>query len=323
MNAIYIKKDEWQELPPLAATIGFFDGVHRGHQFLIGHVVREAQAAGLAAAVITFDRHPRQVLQSDYQPQLLSTLDEKLMLLSRTQLDAALVLHFDKGLAALPARDFMAQVLRGQLNVRKLIIGYDNRFGHNRSEGFDDYVSYGRELGIEVIHDEPFLPDGEKISSSVIRRHIEKGDMEAANRALGYDYTLLGTVVSGYQNGHKIGFPTANLDVASCQQLIPAPGVYAVRVRQENSVEWKRGMMNIGTRPTFSGTALSLEVNIFNFKEDVYGQRLLVSIISKMRDERRFGSLDALARQLSQDKEAINSLLDARKDGVGMIISNQ
>lgn len=297
-------------MPELVATIGFFDGVHRGHRFLIDRVIEEAQWSGMSSAVITFDRHPREVLQTDYQPDLLSTLDEKLLLLSKTHVDNTVVLHFDASLAALTAHDFMRDVLQGQLKVRKLIIGYDNRFGHNRSEGFDDYVRYGKELGIEVIRADAFLPDGVRVSSSVIRTCLREGRVEDANRLLGYDYTIESRIVSGYQNGRKMGFPTANLDVTRCQQLLPASGVYAVLVRLKDSVGWKRGMMNIGHRPTFNGRTTSMEVNLFNFSGDLYGQELLVSFISKIRDERKFDSIDALAEQLQHDKVQINKLFD-------------
>lgn len=297
-------------MPELVATIGFFDGVHRGHRFLIDRVIEEAQRSGMSSAVITFDRHPREVLQTDYQPDLLSTLDEKLLLLSKTHVDNTVVLHFDASLAALTAHDFMRDVLQGQLKVRKLIIGYDNRFGHNRSEGFDDYVRYGKELGIEVIRADAFLPDDVRVSSSVIRTCLREGRVEEANRLLGYDYTIESRIVSGYQNGRKMGFPTANLDVTRCQQLLPAPGVYAVLVRLKDSVGWKRGMMNIGHRPTFNGRTTSMEVNLFNFSGDLYGQELFVSFISKIRDERKFDSIDALAEQLQHDKVQINKLFD-------------
>ena len=297
-------------MPELVATIGFFDGVHRGHRFLIDRVIEEAQRSGMLSAVITFDRHPREVLQTDYQSDLLSTLDEKLLLLSKTHVDNTVVLHFDASLAALTAHDFMRDVLQGQLKVRKLIIGYDNRFGHNCSEGFDDYVRYGKELGIEVIRADAFLPDDVRVSSSVIRTCLREGRVEEANRLLGYDYTIESRIVSGYQNGRKMGFPTANLDVTRCQQLLPASGVYAVLVRLKDSVGWKRGMMNIGHRPTFNGRTTSMEVNLFNFSGDLYGQKLLVSFISKIRDERKFDSIDALAEQLQHDKVQINKLFD-------------
>ena len=184
-------------MPELVATIGFFDGVHRGHRFLIDRVIEEAQRSGMSSAVITFDRHPREVLQTDYQPDLLSTLNEKLLLLSKTHVDNTVVLHFDASLAALTAHDFMRDVLQGQLKVRKLIIGYDNRFGHNRSECFDDYVRYGKELGIEVIRADAFLPDDVRVSSSVIRTCLREGRVEDANRLLGYDYTIESRIVNG------------------------------------------------------------------------------------------------------------------------------
>ena len=310
MNTIYIKRGEEYELAEQVATIGFFDGVHRGHQFLISRVIDEAGRSGMASAVITFDRHPRQILQANYQPQLLSTLDEKLLLLSKTRIDNSFVLHFDASLASLSAHDFMQEVLCKQLNVKKLIIGYDNRFGHNRSETFEHYVQYGKELGVEVIRADAFLPDDEKVSSSVIRNYLREGKIEVANRLLGYNYTIESRIVNGYQNGRKMGFPTANLDVSSCQQLLPASGVYAVMVRLKDSVEWKRGMMNVGQRPTFNGTTTSVEVNLFNFTGNLYGQELLVSFISKIRDEHKFDSLEALAQQLKQDKDNINRLFD-------------
>lgn len=311
MRTIYIKQGEVPTLPPLVATIGFFDGVHRGHQFLINQVIDEAKRNEMESAVITFDAHPRQVLQYEYQPKLLSTLEEKLLLLSKTHIENVIVLHFDKSLSALSARNFMDEVLSKQLNVKELLIGYDNRFGHNRQEGFDDYVRYGHEIGIEVLHADPFQPNGEKISSSLIRRYIMQGEIEAANRALGYAYSIKGKIVKGYQNGHKLGFPTANLDMSSSLKLIPASGVYAVKVRLEDSVEWKRGMMNIGIRPTFNGSKISLEVNIFNLSDNLYDQTLCVSFVQRIRKERKFESLEALYHQLEQDKIAVNHLFDA------------
>jgi len=301
-----MKKIIWNEnKPPMApcvATIGFFDGVHRGHQYLIRHVIEEARADGLESTVITFDRHPRQVLQSDYIPDLLTTPDSKMLLLSKTEVDNAVMLHFDKELAALSARDFMEKVLRDKLSVRKLIIGYDNRFGHERTEGFDDYVRYGRELGIEVIRNQAFVLQGVNVSSSVIRRYLQTGEVEMANACLGYPYTIAGHVTTGYKIGHELGFPTANLDTAGRGQLIPAGGVYAVRVRLLNAVTFHQGMMNIGMRPTFDGKELSLETNIFDFDEDIYGQVIFVAFAHRIRAERKFDSPEALVAQLKEDR---------------------
>lgn len=168
-------------------------------------------------------RIPRKVLQADYQPEMLSTLDSKLLLLSKTEVDNAVVLHFDKAMAAMSAREFMQQVLHDHLNVRKLFIGYDHRFGHNREETFEDYVRYGREMGIKVIRNEAFQIDGINISSSVIRSFLKEGEVEMAARCLGFPYTLIGKVVNGYHEGRKLGFPTANLDISHFGQLIPAP----------------------------------------------------------------------------------------------------
>lgn len=301
MKTIIIN-EEHPKLAPQVATIGFFDGVHKGHKFLIKHVVETAKDAGMESMVITFDRHPRQVLQSDYIPQLLSTTESKLLLLSHTDIDNCAMLHFDKETAALSAREFMEKILRDKLNVRKLVIGYDNRFGHNRSESFDDYVRYGRELGIEVIKNNAFVLNGLNVSSSVIRSYISKGEIEMANMCLGYPYTIYGKVVKGFQQGRKMGFPTANLDNSEFGQLIPAPGVYAVKVRLEGSVEMKHAMMNIGTRPTFSGEKVSLETYIMNFDDDLYGKTIRVSFIHRLREEQKFPSMKKLAEQLRIDE---------------------
>lgn len=301
--------DHTEPLEPSVATIGFFDGVHRGHQYLIGRVRQEAARSGLSSLVVTFDRHPRQVLRQDYQPELLSTLDSKLLLLSKTGVDATALLHFDKDMASLSARDFMAQVLRDRLNVRKLIIGYDNRFGHNRAEGFDDYVRYGCELGIEVIHNPAFVLEGVNISSSVVRALVKEGEIELANRCLGYPYTIAGKVVDGYKEGRRLGYPTANLDTSPFGQLIPAGGVYAVKVRLEHSMAFRPAMMNIGTRPTFGGHTRSLEAYIFNFDEDIYGRVLQVSFVSRIREERKFANVTQLVEQLKEDEKLVEQQL--------------
>ena len=298
------------EMVPQVATIGFFDGVHCGHKFLIDRVVREAHCRKMESSVITFDRHPRQVLHSDYQPKLLSTFDEKLLLLSKTAIDNAVILSFCESLANLSAREFMEQILRDRLNVRRLIIGYDNKFGHNRTESFEDYVRYGRDLGIEVVQNKAFVMDNVKVSSSIIRTYIEKGEMEQANRCLGYPYTIVGKVTTGYQKGRTLGFPTANLDTTGFCQLIPEPGVYAVKVRLQQSVVEHRAMMNIGTRPTFDGHYQTLEVHILNFNEDLYGQLLLVSLVQRIRGEYKFDTPEQLTLQLREDKKTIEKLFE-------------
>jgi riboflavin kinase/FMN adenylyltransferase len=299
------------DLRPCVATIGFFDGVHRGHQFLIANVMEEARKAGLQSLVITFDRHPRQVLSQDYQPRLLTTLERKLQLLSLTGVDNVAVLHFTKEMAGLSAHDFMQQILHDKLNVRELIIGYDNRFGHNRAEGFDDYVGYGKEMGIKVMQSTPFSVGDIKVSSSLTRSFLEGGEVEMAARCLGRPYELSGTVVKGFQQGRKLGFPTANLDTGDSGLLIPKGGVYAVKASIDDHQRLMPAMMDIGTRPTYGGTKLSLETNIFNFHGCLYGKPLSVQFIKRIRDDIKFDSIEALAAQIQKDKEAITKIFDA------------
>lgn len=313
MKTIYYDNKEAMT-EPCVATIGFFDGVHRGHQFLIHHLVETARQDGMQSMVITFDEHPRKVLQSDYQPEMLSTLDSKLLLLSKTEVDETVVLHFDKVMASMSAREFMQQVLYDHLHVRKLFIGYDHRFGHNRAETFDDYVRYGKELGIEVVKNQAFSLNGINVSSSVIRSFLKEGEVDMANQCLGYPYTIVGKVVNGYHEGRKIGFPTANLDLSHFGQMIPAPGVYAVKVRLENTVVWKRGMMNVGTRPTFDGKQLTLETHIFNFDGDIYGQLLLVSFVQRIRGEQKFEGPEELAEQLKEDELTVLGVFKKQAD---------
>ena len=270
------------------ATIGMFDGVHRGHQFVLQHVVDEARQRGLQSMAITFDKSG---------PQTLTPLDQKRLLLTKTGIDRIEVLTFNDALKQMTAREFMQQELRDRLGVKVLLTGYDNRFGHNRTEGFDDYVRYGQELGIEVLQ----LPQEGEISSSIIRQLVAEGAISKANELLGNPYTILGSVEHGEHIGTKLGYPTANLVLVDDCQLIPAAGVYAVKIRMENSVEWKHGMMNIGMRPTFDGQSQTLEVNVFRLKENLYGQQLQVAFFERLRGEQRFDNIEALKAQLRQD----------------------
>ena len=297
--------------PPAVATIGFFDGVHQGHRFLIRQVRREAEARGLASSVITFPIHPRQVLQSDYRPRLLTTPPEKLQLLEQTGVEQCILLDFTPHLAGLSARDFM-EVLKHRYRIAALLIGYDHRFGHNRSEGFDDYARHGRELGIEVLPAEACrLEDGTAVSSSLVRRLLADGDIAQANRCLGYSYFINGTVVGGHRVGHRLGYPTANLLPGHPDKLVPANGVYAVRV--EIGGERRGGMLNIGRRPTIgNGDDRSIEAHIFDFDRDIYGQPLRLEFVRRIRPERKFASIDELSAQLCRDAQEIRALLDAQ-----------
>lgn len=292
---------------PCVATIGCFDGVHRGHRFLVDQVCRVARNDSLQSMLITFPVHPRQVMQSDYRPQLLSCLSQKLALMGRLQVDWCVLLPFTHELSLLTARDFM-QMLHERYRVQVLVIGYDHRFGHNRAEGFDDYLRYGDELGIKVHRAEALVEEGFSISSSFIRSLLKEGKVEQANRCLGYRYYLDGTVVDGYKVGRTLGFPTANLRPSCPDKLLPHEGVYAVYAYVDG--HRYKGMLNIGHRPTVAnGDDLSIEVHLLGFSGDVYRHSLHVEFVRFIRYEQKFGDRDALIARLHEDKEAVLSLL--------------
>ena len=279
------------------ATLGFFDGVHRGHQCLVSQVCRLAHEHSCPSLVITFDKHPRQVLHADYIPQLLSTLTEKKALLMASGIDRLEVLPFTVELSRLTALQFMQQVLRDRLQVKTLVMGYDHRFGCGGGE-FADYVEWGRQTGIDVVLAHEL--DDVKVSSSRIRRFLAEGDVRQANMLLGYPYALQGVVMSGHQVGRHIGFPTANLKVQE-DKLLPALGVYAVRVRVEDEASYD-GMLCIGHRPTLNnGDELSVEANLFDFSGDLYGKKVKLMLVDRLRDEQSFPSVQALQQQLEQD----------------------
>ena len=296
-----------QALTPSVATIGFFDGVHLGHRHLINQVKMAASLNGWCSSIITFPVHPRQVIQSDYQPSLLSSPEEKIELLASTGIDNCILLPFTRELSQLTAWEFM-QLLYNQYKVRMLVIGYDHRFGHNRAETFEDYCRYGRELGIHIMQATAYTQEQDKVSSSVIRRALLSGEISTATKYLGYPYFMQGTVVSGYQVGRKIGFPTANLQVDFPNKLIPAIGVYAVRVSVNGQSH--RGMLNIGHRPTLNnGTDLSIEVHILDFEGDIYHQPMRIEFVDFLRPEAKFNSVDELTLQIQKDKEAAIQVL--------------
>ena len=296
-----------KELLPSVATIGFFDGVHRGHRFLIEQVCKAAAARGLASSVITFPVHPRKVMQPGFHPELLTTCDEKVALLAGTGVDYCVMLDFTLDLARLSAKQFMA-ALKQDYQVQALVIGYDHRFGHNRSEGFDDYVRYGRELGMEVILAQAYSTDAMTVSSSAVRRLLLEGNVSESANCLGYHFFLNGTVVNGYHVGRKIGFPTANLCVNDSEKLVPADGVYAVYVFLGEKKH--TGMLSIGYRPTLNnGIDRSIEVHIFNFDADIYDQPMRLSFVRRTRPELKFDSIDELIAQLHKDEAEITAIL--------------
>ncbi len=295
------------------ATIGVFDGVHAGHQQVINRVVSDAKFHHLASMVITFDRHPRQLFDPQFRPQLLTTQQEKEQEIERLGVDFLVVLPFTKEMAALSARDFMAQILKERLNVKMLQVGYDNRFGHDSTEGIDDYRRYGDELGIMVYKGIRLDFQGYHIPvcSSNIRSLIaEEGEVDTANMFLGRNYELSGKVMPGEHIGHQLGFPTANLEPDDPFKVIPASGVYGVWATVGDSQKPLPAMMNIGTRPTFDGRNRTLEVNIFDFDGDLYGQTVRISFLFRLREERKFESPEALVAQLQKDKEQVLYILN-------------
>lgn len=283
-----------------AATIGFFDGVHQGHQFLMARLKKEAAERGMRSMAITFESQPRQVVQGGWKPELLTEPHEKLRLLKATGIDTVVVLRFNRQMAAFSARDFM-QLMYERMGVRVLITGYDNRFGHNRAEGFEDYQCYGRELGIEVMCADALAMGHIYVSSSHVRQLLKEGNVEEASYCLGRPYNLGGQVVHGEQIGRTIGFPTANLQPDD-NKLIPKDGVYAVIVDIDDKIH-AQGIMNIGTRPTFNGTGRTLETNLLTPVGDIYGHRLNIHFITRLRDEQVFASAEALTQQIEKDKE--------------------
>lgn len=312
MERLFLEKGSFA-ITPCVATIGMFDGVHKGHRFVLEHVKSCACQLGLASTIITFDRHPREVVQTDWKPRLLTTFDERMRLLEEMGIDRCVVLPFTRETASLSARDFM-RLMVDRLSVKVLLTGYDNRFGHHRSETFEDYVRYGKEIGmrVESLPPSPSKDGGEQVSSSVVRRLITEGAVREAAAALTYPYYITGKVVKGEHVGTRLGYPTANLQPVDDRKLIPAPGVYAVRVMLDDSsrLSLHQGMMNIGTRPTFGEHAQTFEVHILNYEGDLYGQTVTVSFMERLRDERRFESEEELRAQLEEDRKKVIELKD-------------
>lgn len=285
------------------ACIGFFDGVHKGHRFLLEHLQKEARLTNTLSAVISFANHPRKLIQSDFQLHLINTLDEKIANLSSTGIDACFLLDFTEDIRNLTAREFICDFLSAKMHVTKLLIGYDHRFGRDRAEGFEDYVRYGRSCGMEVVQ-EPVFNDGtdRNYSSSEVRRNLISGNIAEATSILGQYYRLEGVVIHGHQLGRKLGFPTANLNPFEKDKIIPSNGVYAAKVQLENGDSFP-SMVNIGFRPTVDSemNRLSVEAHLIGFEVDLYDQSITISFIERIRDERKMSSIEELKKQLSLD----------------------
>ena len=294
-------------LGEVACTVGFFDGVHRGHQYVLQTLRTAAQQRALPTVAVTFAQHPRSLVSQTTPPPALTTLGEKIERMGACHIDAVAVLNFTPEMAQLSAQEFMAQVLREGLGARFLLMGYDHRFGRPKAdEGFADYVRYGADLGIEVALCDK-AETALQLSSSSIRLLLEQGNVAEANLLLGRFYKVSGVVVHGFQNGRKLGFPTANLQL-DASKLVPHLGSYATWVT------WKGqryvGMTNIGRRPTLdNGEEISLETHLLDFKGNLYDETLTLEFVARLRDEKRFEGLKHLKAQLEQDAAKTREVL--------------
>lgn len=289
---------------PSVITIGTFDGVHIGHQKIIKRLITTAKKEGLESVILTFFPHPRMVLQKDANIKLLNTISERQEILEQTGLDHLIIKSFTKDFANLSAHDYVKNILVDELHAKHIIIGYDHRFGKNRSANIENLKTYGKEFDFEVEEISAEDIENVAVSSTKIRSALNNGDIATANSYLGYHYFLTGTISKGKGLGKQIGFPTANIHIEEAYKLIPKNGVYVVKSQSNQQTVF--GMMNIGTNPTVNGKQQSIEVHFFDIDENLYGKTVRVELLHRLRDEQKFGSVALLQEQLKMDRE--NSL---------------
>lgn len=288
-------------------TIGTFDGVHIGHRKILERIIHSAQELDCNSIVLTFFPHPRMVLQEGSDVKLLNTMEEKIALLEEIGIDNLIIHPFDKEFSRLTAEEFVKEILVDKLHIEKIIIGYDHRFGRNRTADINDLIHFGKEYGFEVEQISAQEINDNTVSSTKIRNAILEGNSALAKEYLGYNYFFSGTIVKGKQLGRTIGFPTANIHIEEDYKLIPKNGVYVVKGTYNKETLF--GMMNIGTRPTVEGKNQTIEVHFFDFDKDIYNQHITIELLEFIRDEHKFESLDALKNQIQKDKEfSINFL---------------
>lgn len=290
-----------------AVTIGTFDGVHLGHHKILERLINNAKNDGLKSTVLTFFPHPRMVLQKDTDIKLLNTLEEKVQILESLGLDYLIIHPFTKEFSRLSAIEFVRDILVNDLKTKKIIIGYDHRFGRNRNANIQDLITFGSTLDFEVEEIPAQEIDDVSVSSTKIRNALLEGDIATANSYLNYEYMLTGTIKKGKGLGKQFGFPTANLHIAEKYKLIPKTGVYVVKSNIGGKTYF--GMMNIGFNPTVSGTEKSIEVNFFEFEGDLYDKKVQVGILHRIRDEHKFDSVEELQEQLKKDKKQSLTLI--------------
>ena len=281
-------------------TIGTFDGVHLGHRKILEQITKNAQELHCESLVLTFFPHPRMVLQDDTDMKQLNTLNEKISLLDSLGVDNLVVHPFDKEFSRLTAEEFVKEVLVDVFKIKKIIIGYDHRFGRNRTANIDDLITFGETYGFDVEQISVEQLNEVSISSTKIRTALLAGNVELAADYLGYNYSLTGTVTQGKQLGRTIGYPTANIAIAENYKLIPSNGVYVAQSIIDGNVIY--GMMNIGIRPTVDGTEQTIEIHFFNFNQNLYDCLITISLLKRMRSEHKFESIEALKVQLALDK---------------------
>lgn len=297
---IFHSIDSFQSAKKTIITIGTFDGVHIGHQKIVKKLLENAKNRNVESAILTFFPHPRMVLQDQTEMRLLNTIDERTRLLEKKGLDNLIIHPFNKAFSRLTAEEFVKDILVNQLNIEKIVIGYDHRFGRNRTANIDDLIEFGEKYNFEVEQISAQEIQEASVSSTKIRTALEEGNIALANQYLGYSYFLTGVVKEGKKLGRTIGFPTANLKIEENYKLIPKQGVYII----ESNLNGKKayGMMNIGTNPTFDEGLLSIEIHFIDFNADLYDQKIQISLLKYLRAEQKFASVALLKTQLNIDK---------------------
>lgn len=282
-------------------TLGTFDGVHLGHCSILDKLKKATINENEESLVLTFFPHPRMILDQESDIKLLNTINEKAQLLSNLGIDHLVIQKFDNSFSQLLPEDFVKKVLVETFNIKKIIIGYDHRFGKNRAADILDLIKFGEKYNFEVEQISAEEINHVSISSTKIRKALQSGNIALANEFLGYEYFLNGTVVKGKQLGRTIGYPTANIEIKEKYKLIPAIGVYVAYIIIDDIKYF--GMINVGTNPTIGDNPLTIEMNIFNFNEDIYSKEVTIGFIDKIRDQQKFDSLEALKSALANDKK--------------------
>jgi len=305
---IYNDINEFQEISNAVVTIGLFDGVHLGHVKILDRLKKIAQNEQGETLAITFNPHPRLVLNKENaEIKLLNSLPEKIKLLEKTGLNHLLIIPFTEKFAELSPDEFIGRILIEKIHPSHVVVGYNHTFGKNAGGDFIDLRNFAIEKKFKVEEVAAQKLGKTSISSSKIRLLLEKGEIEEANAMLGYPYFISGKVVRGKQLGKRLGFPTANIEPEDRNKLIPARGVYACHVERQGKIY--KGMANIGNRPTVNGSSLTIEANIFDFDDDIYNETINIHLIARIRDEKKFDNLDLLKKQLSEDREMIGKML--------------